>query len=49
MYIPSGANCQYNNFFYDIPSLHTESESGKRFIEALDNYSDITFFASKSI
>ena len=49
MYQDSGVNSQYNNYIYDLPGLHTESESGKRFIEALDNLSDISFFSKKSV
>ena len=48
MYQDSGANSQYNNYIYDLPGLHTPSEAGKRFIEALDNMSDINFFSKKS-
>ena len=37
MYQSTGSNVQYNNYIYDLPNLHTESEVGRRFIDAIDD------------
>lgn len=50
MYIEQGSNQQYNNYFFDLPSLHTESEAGLRFISAMaDDDIDVSLFSFKTI
>ena len=50
MYIDGGSNLQYNNFFFDLPSLHIESNAGLRFITAMtDENIDVSLFSFKSI
>ena len=45
MYIDEGSNLQYNNFFFDLPSLHIESNAGLRFITAMtDENIDVSLF-----
>lgn len=45
----SGWHMRYQNWFYDLPSLHDISSTGFAFIQAIDDYEDIELFSLKSV
>jgi len=49
VYFESEWNQRYENYIFDLPFLHGREREGLKFIESLENHSDIKIFSYKSI
>ena len=49
LYRSVGPKKPFDNYFFDIPYLHSSDEIGVSFIEALDAYPDIDIYSYESI
>lgn len=40
---------RYHNSFFDLPSLHSLTDSGRKFIRSVQSNSDVEIYGSKAV